>query len=81
MFYIEVKKVEQAMVCIMPFWKKGMTVEKVAKDMGVATRTISSLRRGTFKGDWATLVNCARYFNVSVNDLIQVVEETEDTEK
>lgn len=63
----------------MPFWKEGMTVEKVAKDLDVNPRTVSGLRRGTNKGDWSTLLNCARYFNVPVEALIQIDEEENDT--
>ncbi len=80
MFYAEVRKVKLATVCIMPFWRPGETVELVAKELGVNPRTVSGLRKGTNKGDWATLLNCARYFNVSVEDLIQINEESEDDE-
>jgi transcriptional regulator with XRE-family HTH domain len=75
---LEVKRVKRATVCIMPFWKEGMTVEKVAKDLEVNPRTVSGLRRGTNKGDWSTLLNCARYFNVPVEALIRIDEEEND---
>ena len=71
------KQVKRATLCIMPFWKEGMTVNQVARDLGVNSRTVSALRKGTFKGDWATLLNAARYFGVPVETLIQIEEEQE----
>jgi transcriptional regulator with XRE-family HTH domain len=77
----EVKKIKRATLCIMPFWKEGMTVDKVAKELDVNPRTVSGLRKGTDKGDWSTLLNCARYFGVPVESLIKIEEEEEEEEE
>lgn len=66
---------QRAVLCIRPFWKEGMTVQKVAKDLGLNMKSVANLRRGTEKGDWATLLNCSRYFGVPLKSLIQVEED------
>lgn len=71
------KRVKRAILCIMPFWKEGMTVDKVAKDLGINPRTVSVLRKGTTKGDWSMLLNVARYFDVPLETLMQIEEEQE----
>lgn len=53
----------------------GMTVAKVARDLGMNTRSVTALKKGTEKGEWVTLVNLSRYFNVSVEDLLGAKED------
>lgn len=78
---LEMKRVKRAILCIMPVWTEDMTVDKVAKDLGVNPRTVSVLRKGTTKGDWATLLNCSRYFDVPLETLMQIDEEEEKEEE
>ena len=74
-----VKRAKRVRLNIMPFWdEKEMTVEKVAQKLGVNPRTVTGLRKGTEKGDWTTLINCSRLFNVPIEKLL-VIEEDEDS--
>lgn len=73
---IAVKRAKRVRLEIMPYWdEKTMTVEKVAKELGVNPRTVTGLRKGTEKGDWNTLINCSRFFNVPLEKLLVVEEE------
>ncbi len=69
--YIEAMKVT---VNISRFWREGLTVAQVAKDLEMNTRSITALRKGTEKGDWATLVRLSRYFDVSIQELLEIEE-------
>ena len=57
------------------YWPKGLTVRQAAEDLKMNTRSISAIRKGTEKGDWATLVKLSRYFNVSINQLLDIEED------
>lgn len=70
------KQATDVQLNIMPFWKEGDTVEKVAKELGVNPTTVSRLRRGTYKGQWHILVNCSRYFDVPLEKLLVVEKES-----
>ena len=69
------KQARDVQLNIMPFWKEGDTVEKVAKELGVNPGTISGLRKGTYKGRWNILVNCSRYFGVPIEKLLVIEKE------
>jgi DNA-binding XRE family transcriptional regulator len=71
-------KAVKVTVNISRFWREGMTVIQVAKDLDMNTRSITALKKGTEKGDWATLVKLSRYFQVPIDDLLQV--DISDTE-
>ncbi len=69
--YIDLMKVT---VNISRFWKDDLTVAKAAEDLKMNPRSITALRKGTEKGDWATLVKLSRYFNVTLEQLLEVEE-------
>lgn len=61
---------------IEPFWPKGLSLEqaeKELKEMGLPLnrRSISAIRKGTEKGDWATPFKLARYLSKKVGKEIQ----------
>lgn len=64
----------KAIVNISRFWREGMTVNQVAEDLGMNARSITTLRKGTEKGDWVTLVKLSKYFNVSIEELLEIEE-------
>lgn len=58
-----------------PFWPKGLSLEqaeKELKEMGLPLnrRSISAIRKGTEKGDWATPFKLARYLSVKLGKKI-----------
>jgi len=69
---------ESVTVNISRFWSEEMTVANVAKDLEMNTRSITALRKGTEKGDWVTLIKLSRYFNVPVEELLEVKEQQND---
>ena len=69
------KRAKKVQLNVMPFWKEGETVEAVAKELGVNPRTVSGLRKGTYKGGWDTLINCSRYFGVPIEKLLTIEKE------
>ena len=61
---------------IEPFWPKGLSLEQAErelKEMGLSLnrRSISAIRKGTEKGDWATPYKLARYLSLKVGKEIQ----------
>ncbi|BCX10806.1 hypothetical protein [Fischerella thermalis] len=46
-----------------------MAVAQVVKDLDMNTRSITAQRKGTDKGDWATLVKLSRYFLFPIDEL------------
>ncbi len=74
------KKVKLATVRLKnkPFWNDGLTIKKVADDLGMSYPALTNLRKGTDKGSWATLLNLSRYFKVPLEELIEVEEEEAD---
>lgn len=75
----DIYAMREAVLCIAPLIRDGMTVEMIAKDLGVNRRTITTLKRGTSKGDWLTLLKCAHYFGVPIKELLKPVPEYANT--
>jgi hypothetical protein len=73
--YLEVK----VTLNIEPFWPKGLSLEKAEEEMRAMglplnRRSLSAIRKGTEKGDWATPFKIARYLSFKVGREIQAVE-------
>jgi transcriptional regulator with XRE-family HTH domain len=68
-------------VNISRFWRDGMTVAQVAQDLNMNTRSITALRKGTEKGDWATLVKLSRYFKVPIDELLEIDADSVDSSR
>lgn len=51
--------------------EKGITDYRVAQDTGIATATLSEWKNGTYKPKVDKLLVLAKYFGVSIEDLIQ----------
>lgn len=50
---------------------KGVTDYRVAQDTGIATATLSEWKNGTYKPKVDKLLVLAKYFDVSIEELIQ----------
>ena len=42
---------------------KPMTIAEIAVELGMNTRSITTLRKGTERGDWVTLVKILRWLS------------------
>ncbi len=51
--------------------EKGVTDYRVAQDTGIATATLSEWKAGTYKPKIDKLLTLAKYFGVSIEELIQ----------
>lgn len=63
------------------FWPVGVTVKAAAEAMEMNERSIPGLKRGTEKGEWATLIKVQRWLSengtqVSLEELLEVTDET-----
>ena len=58
--------------------QKGLTQTKFAKDFNIATGTIGMWETGKRQPDYNTLVKIAKYFDVSLNYLLEEQAEPED---
>ncbi len=71
---------------IEPFWPKGLSLEQAERELremgSLNRRSISAIRKGTEKGDWATPYKLARYLSkkegkeIQPQDLFKVEEAT-----
>lgn len=50
---------------------RGITDYRVAQDTGIATATLSEWKNGTYKPKVDKLLVLAKYFGVSIEELIQ----------
>ena len=60
------------------FWPEDVTIETAAKELEMNPRSITTIRKGTERGSWDTLVKLARWLSwrtnktVSIDDLLSV---------
>lgn len=63
---------------ITPFWPNGLSTVDAAKELGMNPRSITTIRKGTERGSWDTLVKLSRWLSwrgekeVSINDLLRI---------
>ncbi len=68
---------------VSPFWDDDLTGIQLAQELGMNYRSISTLRKGTDRGSWETLIKLSRFFSqrlgrkVTIEDLL-VIEEDDD---
>lgn len=59
---------------------RPMTVERIAKELDMNPRSITTLRKGTERGDWWTLVKLSRWLSekhgrkISIEEMLTVEE-------
>ena len=63
---------------IKDFWPENVTIETAAKELGMNPRSITTIRKGTERGSWDTLVKLSRWLSwrggrdISINDLLKI---------
>lgn len=60
--------------------QRGLKLESLAVDLGLATSSLSRLERGQIQPRLDTLMRCATVFNVSVSRIIALAEELDEAE-
>lgn len=70
----------RAFLRIDDIWPKGITVNQAAEELEMNPRSVSTLRRGTEKGTWVTLIKVQRWLasngrEYTLEDLIEVEED------
>lgn len=66
---------------VSPFWDDDLTGIELAKELGMNYRSISTLRKGTDRGNWETLIKLSRFFSkrlgreVTIEDLLVIKED------
>ena len=76
-----VKKVK---LNILPFWPEDLTVTQAAEDLAMNPRSLTAIRKGTERGEWATLFKLVDYFSekagrqLALEELFEVEREMAD---
>ena len=66
---------------VSPFWDDDLTGIELAQELGMNYRSISTLRKGTDRGSWETLIKLSRFFSkrlgrkVTIEDLLVIKED------
>ncbi len=62
-------------------WDEELTVTKAAEDLKMNSRTLTTIKKGTERGNWETLVKLARYFSdrhgrkIALEELLRIEED------
>ncbi|NER97660.1 MAG: helix-turn-helix transcriptional regulator [Symploca sp. SIO1B1] len=64
----------QVRLNVHPYWSENLTITEVAQTLNINPKTLTAIRRGTERGEWATLVKLSRYFNVPIESLLEITE-------
>ena len=76
-----VKKVK---LNIIPFWPENLTITQAAEDLEMNPRSLTTIRKGTERGEWATLFKLVDYFSekvgrpIALEELFEVERDTAD---
>ena len=71
---------EKVTLDLSSFWPEGVTVETASREMQMNSRGISTMKKGTERGSWITLIKLSRWLSartgttVTVDDLLVVQE-------
>jgi len=57
------------------YWPEGLTIEALAQQLGMNRRAVGALKRGTYRGEWTTLVKLSRAFGVPIEKLLEIEED------
>jgi len=62
-------------------WPDDLTIAKAAEDLEMNPRSLTTIKKGTERGNWETLVKLARYFSqhygrqISLEELLRIEED------
>lgn len=60
------------------FWPDDLTITKAAEDLNMNPRSLTTIRKGTERGEWLTLFKLAEYLSektgekISLEDLFEI---------
>lgn len=66
---------------ITALWPEGVTIETAAKELEMNPRSITTMRKGTERGNWETLVKLSRWLThrtgqqISIDDLLVIEDD------
>lgn len=64
------------------FWPDNLTITKAAEDLNMNPRSLTTIRKGTERGEWLTLFKLAEYLSkitgkqIALEDLFEVERDT-----
>ncbi len=62
-------------------WPENLTIAQAAEDLKMNPRSLTTIKKGTERGNWETLVKLARYFsniygrNIPLEELLKIEED------
>ena len=62
-------------------WPENLTIAQAAQDLNMNPRSLTTIKKGTERGNWETLVKLARYFSgiyqreISLEELLKIEED------
>ena len=77
---LAVRKQMKVVLNVSKLWPENLTIAKAAEDLNINPQFLTTIKKGTEKGNWATLVKLARYFseiyqrNISLEELLLIDE-------
>jgi DNA-binding XRE family transcriptional regulator len=70
--------IKSARLNVNRFWPDDLTITKAAEDLDMNPRSLTTIRKGTERGEWLTLLKLAEYLSeksgkqISLEDLFEV---------
>ncbi len=74
--------VKSAKLNVNRFWPESLTITKAAEELSMNPRSLTTIRKGTERGEWLTLFKLADYLSkktgkhISLEDLFEVENES-----
>jgi len=73
--------IKRAKLNVNRFWPDDLTITQAAEDMNMNPRSLTTIRKGTERGEWLTLFKLIDYLSqktgkpISLEDLFEVEED------
>jgi DNA-binding XRE family transcriptional regulator len=70
--------IKSARLNVNRFWPDDLTITKAAEELDMNPRSLTTIRKGTERGEWLTLLKLAEYLSeksgkqISLEDLFEV---------
>ena len=59
---------------ILPFWPDELTITQAAEELAMNPRSLTTIRKGTERGEWLTLFKLVDYFSAKAGRQISLEE-------